>query len=365
LFGYAGGVVVLSLCYVVLQRILQLAALRFRSNEFKELEIVVLRHELAILRRRTRHPTMTWTDRIFLAAASRLLVRMGWRSFIITPATLLRWHRRLVARRWTYARRAGRPPIRRQIRALVLRLAKENAQWGYQRIVGEMKGLGFAVSATTVRTWLREEGLGPAGTRGRMTWRAFVRAHRRSMLAVDFFTVETIWLQQLYVLFFIELGSRRVHVAGCTPNPSAQWVTQQARHLTWTLPAPPAALRFLIRDRDQKFTDGFDEVFRSDGMQIIRTPFRAPQANGVAERFVRTVRSECLDWLLILNQQHLERVLAVFVDHYNVHRPHQTLALNPPHPARPSFAPAMAWHEAHVQRRDRLGGLVHEYVLAA
>ena len=148
---------------------------------------------------------------------------------MITPATLLRWHRRLVAKRWTYARRAGRPAIRREIRALVLRLARENPRWGYQRIVGELKGLGMAVSATTVRTWLRKAGLGPAGTRGWMTWREFVRTHRRGMLAVDFFTVETIWLQRLYVLFFIELSSRRVHVVGCTPTPSAQWVTQQAR----------------------------------------------------------------------------------------------------------------------------------------
>jgi putative transposase len=142
-----------------------------------------------------------------------------------------------------------------------------------------------------------------------MTWSEFVRAHRRSMLAVDFFTVETIWLQRLYVLFFIELGSRRVHAAGCTPNPSALWVTQQARQLTWTLAERPESFRFLIRDRDQKFSDGFDDVFRASGLEIIRTPFRAPQANGVAERFVRTVRSECLDRLLILNDQHLERVV--------------------------------------------------------
>jgi putative transposase len=162
--------------------------------------------------------------------------------------------------------------------------ARENSRWGYQRIVGELKGLGMAVSATIVRTWLRDEGLGPGGTRGGMTWSEFVQAHRRSMLAVDFFTVETIWLQRLYVLFFIELGTRRVHVAGCTPNPSAQWVTQQARQRTWTLGEQQESFRFLIRARDQKFSDSFDDVFRTDGIQIIRTPFRAPQANGVAER---------------------------------------------------------------------------------
>jgi putative transposase len=354
--------VFLSLGYLMLRRVLQLAVLRVRSNEFKELEIVVLRHELAILRRRTRRPTVSWIDRLFLAAASRLLPRAQWQSFIITPATLLRWHRRLVATCWTYPRRAGRPPVRREIRRLVLRLARENPRWGYQRIVGELKGLGMVVSATTVRTWLRNAGLGPVGTRRGMTWREFVRAHRRSMLAVDFFTVETIWLQRLYVLFFIELGSRRVHLAGCTPNPSAPWVAQQARHLSWTLAERPEMFRFLIRDRDQKFTHDFDEVCRSEGIQIVRTPFRAPAANGVAERFVRTVRSECLDCLLILNQEHLERILAVFMDHYNSHRPHRALALTPPWHMRPATA---EWSSADVQRRDRLGGVIHEYAFAA
>ncbi len=232
-------------------------------------------------------------------------------------------------------------------------------------MVGELKGLGVTISATTVRTWLRAAGLGPVGRRQGMTWREFIRTHRCSLLAVDFFTVDTIWLQRLYVLFFIELGSRRVHVAGCTPNPSAPWVTQQARQLTWTLAERPESFRFLIRDRDQKFTEGFDEVFRSSGLAIIRTPFRAPQANGVAERFVRTVRSECLDWLLILNDPHLERVLDAFVEHYNGHRPHRALALTPPRPTRQPVAPATEWREVRIQRRDRLGGVVHEYILAA
>jgi transposase InsO family protein len=196
-----------------------------------------------------------------------------------------------------------------------------------------------------------------------MRWRDFSRTHRRSVLAVDFFTVETMWVQRLHVLFFIELSSRRVHIAGCTPTPSGPWVTQQARQLTWSQAERPESFRFLIRDRDQKFTDSFDEVFRSDGCGIIRTPFRAPQRNGV-ERFVRTVRSECLD-CLILNQQHLERVLALFVDHYNGHRPHRALGLKPPHPTRSLVASATELVELRVDRRDRVGGVVHGYVLAA
>jgi putative transposase len=203
--------------YLAFRCVLQLVLLRPRSTEFKELEIVVLRHQLAVLRRQADRPQLTKTDRVFLAA-SRLLPRSRWRSFLVTPTTLLRWHRRLVARRWTYGGRNGRPPIGREIRELVLRLAHENPRWGYQRIVGELNGLGIAVSATTVKKLLRQAGLRPAGSRGGLSWRAFLRAQAQSMLAVDLFTVETIALQRLYVLFFIELGSRRVHLAGCTAN---------------------------------------------------------------------------------------------------------------------------------------------------
>jgi transposase InsO family protein len=341
---------------------LQVAVWRWRSDAVKALEIVVLRHELAILRRQTKRPTLTTVDRLFLAASSRLLPRKAWSSFIITPDTLLGWHRRLVSKRWTYPHAVGRPPIRHEIRGLVLRLARENPRWGYQRIVGELKGLGVTVSPTTVRTWLRAAGLGPASRRQGLTWREFIQTHRQSLLAVDFVTVDTIWLQRLYVLFFIEVGSRRVHLAGCTPNPSGLWVTQQARHLTWTLSARAEPVAFLIRDRDQKFTRAFDDVFRSEGIEILRTPFRAPQANGVAERFVRTLRSECLDWMLIRDAPHLEQVLRVFLAHYNGHRPHRALRLTPPQPRSP--APSK-WSGGQVQRRDRLGGLIHEYAIAA
>jgi len=184
------------------------------------------------------------------------------------------------------------------------------------------------------------------------------------MLAVDFFTVETVWLQRLYVLFFIELGSRRVHRAGCTHHPNAQWVTQQARQSAWSLAERTEPLRFLIRDRDQKFTGEFDAVFRSEGIQVLRMPRRVPTANAVAERFVRTVRTECLDWLFIANSQHLHWLLSVFVDHYNHHRPHRSRSLVPPASRRlPSAAPPNA--TAGVHRRDHLGGLLHEYSLAA
>jgi putative transposase len=353
-----------SLCYLAFRCVLGLVLLRRRSAEFKELEIVVLRHQLAVLRRQTGRPKLTPTDRLLLAAASRLLPRSRWRSFVVTPTTLLRWHRRLVARRWTYPRQSGRPPIGSELRELVLRLARENPRWGYQRIVGEISGLGLAVSATTVKKIMVEAGLGPAGYRSGPTWRAFLRAQARSMLAVDFFTVETITLQRLYVLFFIELESRRVHLAGCTANPTGAWVTQQARQLTWTLHERPASVRFLIRDRDSKFTRDFDAVFTNEDIKIVKTPVRAPKANAIAERFVRTARAECLDWLLIVNRRHLEHVLRVFFDHYNSHRPHRSLNLGPPNPTAPKLRVLHPLTTA-AERRDRLGGLIHEYSRAA
>ena len=354
----------ISLCYVVLQRVFQLVCLRFRSTASKELEIVVLRHELAVLRRQVRRPAFRSADRLFLAAASRMLPRGSWSSFLVTPATLLRWHRRLVANYWTYTRRAGRPPIIREIRALIVRLARENPRWGYLRIVGELKGLGVIVSATTVKKVLREEQLGPAGKRKGPSWREFLRAEAQSIVAVDFFTVDTVWLQRLYVLFFIEIASRRVYLAGCTPHPDGEWVTQQARHVAWTLSERADPVRFLIRDHDRKFTRGFDVVFEAQATRIVRTPIQVPEANGIAERFVRTARSECLDWLLIVNAWHLERALTGFIDDYNGHRPHRSLGLLPPN-SRP---PIETWEETQpitVKRRDRLGGLLREYERAA
>jgi putative transposase len=242
---------------------------------------------------------------------------------------------------------------------LVLRLARESPRWGYQRIVGELNGLGIAVSATTVKKILRQAGLGPAGSRGRL-WRAFLRAQAQSMLAVDFFTVEAMARQRLHVLFFIELASRGVHFAGCTANPAGAWVTQQARQFAWTLHERPRAFRFLIRDRDSKSTRDFDAVFASEGIRIIEPPVRAPKANATAERFIRTARAECLDWLLIMNR----RVLRVFADHYNTHRPHRSLDLKPPEPlARQPQIPHSP--TALAERRDRLAGLIHEYRAAA
>jgi hypothetical protein len=309
--------VVASLLYLLFRRALAVAALRLRSREFKELEIVVLRHELAVLRRQVARPRLDERDRVFLAAASRLLSRASRPSFVVRPDTLLGWHRQLVRRRWTYAgRRPGRPAVSEEIRELVVRLARENPRWGYQRIVGELAGVGVRVSATSVAKILREAGLPPADARARLSWRDFLRAHAASTIACDFFTVETLWLRRLYVLFFLELGTRRVHLAGCSANPDGRWATQQARQLAWSLPQRRRPIRFLIHDRDSKFSRAFDDVFKSEGVEIIRTPFRAPNANAFAERWVGTVRRDCLDWVLIASRSQLEHVLRVYVQHY-------------------------------------------------
>jgi len=216
-----------SFLYVMFGRVMALVLLCFRSSDFKELEIVVLRHELAVLRRQVSRPVLRPADRAFLAAASRLLPWTRWRSFFVTPETLLAWHRRLVAQHWTYpGRRPGRPKVSQEVRELVLRLARENRRWGYQRIAGELHGVGLAISATSVRRILAAAGLGPAAARDGLSWRQFIRSQARSMIACDFFTVDTISLRRIYVLFFIELSTRRVHLAGLTENPG--WCVDSA-----------------------------------------------------------------------------------------------------------------------------------------
>lgn len=243
----------------------------------------------------------TCGDRLFLAAASQLLPRVAWSSFLVAPLTLLRWHCELVRRKWTYRHRpaTGRPPLAQEVRELILRMAGENPRWGYLRIKGELQKLGIRVGATTIRNLLRREGLGPAPRRDCPTWGEFLRRQAAGILACDFFTVETLLLKTYYVLFFIEVHTRRVHVAGVTAHPDSAWVTQQARNLAAERDEPAARARFLIRDRDSKFSGPFDGVFRAEGVEPVVTPFRAPRANASAERWVRTVRAEYLDWMLI------------------------------------------------------------------
>jgi putative transposase len=351
-----------ALLYLLLRRALRLAA-GSASDVHNDIELIVLRHQLAVLKRQVGRPRLRRGDRLFMAALSRVLSRPRWSSFVVSPQTLLRWHRELVRRKWTYRRNAtgGRPPLAADVRELIVRMGRENPRWGCVRIRGELAKLGIRVSATAIRTLLRRSGLGPAPRRSGPTWREFLSAQAEGILAADFFTVESIWLRTLYVCFVIELQSRRVHLGGATRNPASAWVTQQARNLSFGLAG--RTFRFLIRDRDAKYASSFDTVFAGDGIEVILTPVQAPQANAFAERWVRTVRAECLDWTLVLGRRHLERILRIYVAHYNAQRPHRGLDLRTPDGR--SYPAGEALDRLRVQGREVLGGLIHEYEHAA
>ena len=352
-----------TLAFLVLRRIVGVG----RTPDAKDVEIAVLRHQLAVLRWQVARPRYTPTDRIVLATLAKLLPRDRWKIFLVTPSTLLRWHRELVRRRWTYPATGRRRGLDREVVELVLRLARENARWGYLRIVGECRKLGVSVSATSVRTILRRHRLGPAPRRGGPSWTEFLRAQAAGTLAGDFLTVETIGLTRLYVFFVIEVERRRVYLAGVTAHPTGEWVTQAGRNLLLDLAEHADRFRFLIRDRDAKFTAAVDTVVTAAGIEILKIPPRAPQPNAFAERWVRTVRSECLDWLLIRNRRHLEQVLTVYVEHYHTARPigASTWACPPPivsrhRPASPRFVGSTAstswvdWCTSTATRPDAL-----------
>ncbi|MHB2022900.1 MAG: integrase core domain-containing protein [Mycobacteriales bacterium] len=356
-----------SFLYFGLRRILELIVLRGRDEADKDVEILVLRHQLAVLARQVPGRVIYRpADRALLAGLARVLPRPRWGAFLVTPATLLRWQRELAARKWRrWGRRAGRtgrPPLPEPTVELILRLGRENASWGCVRIQGELRKLGIRVGATTIRRLLRAHRIGPAPRRSGPGWLGLLRAQAAGILAIDFFSVDTVSLTRVYVLFAIEVRSRVVHIMGVTAHPTGPWVTQVARNLLADLADAGLAMKFLIRDRDTKFTGKFDEVFRAEGLRIIRTPVRSPRANAYAERWVRTVRAEVLDWLLIVGHRHLERVLAIYVEHYNRRRPHRGRLLDCPSGPPPLDVPALA---GDVHRRDLLGGLLHEYEAAA
>jgi transposase InsO family protein len=351
-----------SVTFLLFRRLLDLLRLGPAPDE-KDVEIAVLRHQLAVLRRQVARPRYSPTDRAVLASLARLLSRERWGVFLVTPATLLRWHRDLVARSWTFPRRGHKAPnaLDEEVVALVLRLARENRRRGYLRTVGECRKLGVAVPATTVRNVLRRHRIKPAPRSG-PSWSEFLRSQAAGTLACDFFHVGTVMLRRVYALFFISLERRQVLLAGITANPVGPWVTQQAA-TSWPFWRTRArALRFLVRDRDAKFVGPFDEVVRSVGARVIKTPVRSPKATAVAERFVRTARTECLDWLLVRSERHLDRVLREFVDHYNCERPHRRIDLEVPVPYLTDY---QFNGLGTIRRCDRLGGLVHEYSVAA
>ena len=349
----------LRLLYLILSRLLGGLILLTRAPSSKDIELLVLRHEVAVLRRTNPKPRLDWADRALFAALIRRLPTVLRGHRLVTPATILRWHRRLVRRKWTYPNRCGRPPLDEAIAVLIERMARENPTWGYQRIQGELRKLGHRVGASTIRRILKIRRIPPAPRRSTDTsWRRFLRAQAATMLAVDFFHVDcAVTLKRIYVFFALEVANRYVHILGTTAHPTATWTTQQARNLLMELDERAATFRFLVRDRAGQFTTAFDAVLAADGIDTVKIPPRCPRANCFAERFVLTVRTELTDRILIFGEWHLRSVLTRYGAHYNRRRPHRALRLVPPRPDHP--VPNL--DRPRIRRQPVLGGLINEY----
>ena len=335
----------------------------FAAGDDRDAEILALRHQVLVLQRQVARPRFTETDRIILAVLSTAIDRTRLREvlLIVQPATVIGWHRRLVARRWTQpaAPRRGRPPVHAEIRRLALRMARENPTWGYRRVHGELHRLGHTVGASSVWKILRDAGIDPTPNRTGPTWAQFIRTQARAVIATDFCCVDTATLKRLHVLFFVEIGTRRVHLGGITANPTGAWTTQAARNFLMGVDRP---FRFVVHDGGGQYAPAFDGVFEAAGIEPITTPPRAPMANAYAERWVRTLRHELLDRTLIWNERQLRRLIGDYLDHYNAHRPHRALHQHAPDDDRTltNIAAGQA-----VERRTTCAGLIGEYRTAA
>ncbi|TME54256.1 MAG: transposase family protein [Chloroflexi bacterium] len=350
--------VLLASFYSLVRLMIGLVALTGMAQNEKDAEILALRHEVAVLRRRVKRPDLFPTDRAIFAA---LGTNLPAGRLMFQPTTLLRWHRELVRRKWAAFQRRprrGRPRLAEETKALIREMARENPRWGDRRIKGELLKLGIKVSASAIRMFLRAHRIPPAPRRGGPTWRQFIRAHAAAIIAIDFFTIESVFLRTIYVIVFLELGSRRLLWADCTTNPDSAWVTQQARNVAYEIEDLGLPVRFAIHDRDAKFTSGFDAVLESEGVEVIRTPFRAPRANSHCERSIGSARREFFDFVIVIGERHLRLLLDLWLDHYNRGRPHMALDLVAPDP-RPTAAAGA------IVRERKLFGLTTEYWHAA
>ncbi|MFF1399980.1 integrase core domain-containing protein [Streptomyces sp. NPDC058287] len=363
----------LRLAYLGVTNAFAMLRLLPMSDRDKDVEILVLRHRLSVLERQlgTQKTRFSPSDRAFLAALLHRLPRDVLRGLrlLVRPDTVLRWHRDLVARRHAAVsrpKRPGRPRTVHSIRVLVLRLARENPNWGYQRLHGELLVLGVKVAASTVWEVLKEAGIDPAPQRSASTWADFLRSQADALLACDFLETVPLSGARMYVFAVIEHGSRRVRVMGATAHPTAAWVVQAAKNLVMDVEDAGCQARFLIRDRDGKFPALFDAVLADAGIEVVLSGVRMPRMNSITERWVQTCRCELLDRTLIWNQRHLLHTLREFEDFYNSHRPHQGIAnARPLHPLPEPIADPGQIARLKIRRRERLGGLLHEYRHAA
>jgi putative transposase len=360
--------VLLSILYQLMRCLLGLVAVLVRRDLGKDAELLVLRHENAVLRRQISRVSYTPADRAWLAALSRLLPRRRWAEvFPVTPATILAWHRRLVSRTWDYTarRRPGRPPTAAAIKNLVIRMAAENPTWGHRRVQGELVRLGHRIAASTVWQILHDAGIDPVPRRSGPSWRQFLTTQAKAVLAVDFVHVDTVFLQRIYALIAVEHGSRRASLAGVSAHPTGAWTTQAARNLLMDISDRATTITFLLRDRDSRFTSAFDAVFAVDGIRILTSPPQAPRANAICERMIRTLRRELLDRILVVNERHLRRILTIYLHHFNAARPHRTLGQLAPAQAETQPPPMINLADYQVRRRPILDGLTSEYQITA
>jgi transposase len=360
----------LRLIFLIVTRAVSLLGLSRRESWWKDAEILVLRHQLAAAQRKRpgAHSRLTWPDRAWLALLARTVPaeRLAAIRLIVTPGTIVRWHRDIVRRQWARRScrgRSGRPPTHRKVRSAVLRLARENESWGYRRIHGELAGLGITVAPSTVWQILKDAGISPAPRRDGPGWAEFLRSQAQGILALDFFTADLLNGTTVYVLAVIEHGTRRIRILGATGHPVQSRVVQQARNLLMDLNDAGMRAKFVLHDRDASFTAAFDAVFQAAGARVVRSAVQAPRMNPVMERWIGSCRRELLDRTLVWNQRHLMTILREYEDFYNTHRPHRTL--NQAAPLRPLPDAVTDLDHFRLRRRDRAGGVIHEYRLVA